>query len=151
MRNMWCNIHSQLSLEESWGDLHGSEAICMWNMWSNIQPQLSLVESCSDPHGVKPFACKIGDLTFNHSFQFKSHVATHMEWRHFHEKYVMQHSSTIVTWRVMKRPTWSEAICMWNLRSNIQPQLSLAVSLSYPDGSEAICMWIMLFNNQPHL
>ena len=106
-------------------------------MWSYIQPQLSAEESCSDPHGVKPFACKICDLTFNHSCQLKSHVATHMEWRHLHVKYVMQHSFTVVTWRVMKRPTWSEGICMWDMWCNIHPQLSLEESWRDLHGEKA--------------
>ena len=109
-----------------------SEGICMWNMWCNIHSQLSLEESWRDPHGVKAFACELCDLTFNqscnlksydvaqqeekplafekcdaifnHSCQLKIHEATHLEWRHLHVQYVMQHSFTVVIWRVMMQP-----------------------------------------------
>ena len=106
-------------------------------MWSYIQPQLSAEESCSDPHGVNAFAWEICDATFIHNCHSKSHKETHMEWRHLHVKYVILHSTTVVSWRVMERPTWSEGICMWNMWCNIHSQLSLEESWRDPHGVKA--------------
>ena len=87
------------------------------------------------------------------SCQFKSHVATHMEWRHLHVQYVMQHSSTDVTWRVMKRSTWSEGICMWNMWCYIHSQLSLEESCRDPHGVKAFACEIcdLTFNHSCNL